>query len=143
MAKHFKGVGSFVVIAVVVYLLVRYWTNIKAAIAPAVAQVTGTASATVPATNTNSTVSAMLPVQPSNANDLFGGPQFTGGVPVPLSGAGNGLFAVSAPGGNVGGLQTDNTAAGSPFVYVDTTGKGGKCSTHLWDRKPLCSGYGL
>lgn len=135
MAKHFKGVGSFVVIAVVVYLLVRYWTNIKAAIAPAVAQVTGAPGQVA---NPNVTVNAMLPVQPSNANDNFGGPQFTGGVPVPLSGAGNGLFAVSAPGGNVGGLQTDNTAAGSPFVYIDTTGKGGRCSTHLWDGKPLC-----
>lgn len=124
------------VLAVVVYLLVRYWTNIKAAIAPAVVQVTGTATA--PATNTNATVNAMLPVQPSNANDNFGGPQFTGGPTVGLSGAGNGLFAVASPGFNVGGLQTDNSAAGSPFVYIDTTGKGGRCSTHLWDRKPLC-----
>lgn len=136
MAKHFKGVGSFVVIAVAVYLLVRYWTNIKSVIPFTLSPVVTPAGG--PSANMNATVNAMLPVQPSNANDNFGGPQFTGGVPVPLSGAGNGLFAVSAPGGNVGGLQTDNTAAGSPFVYIDTTGKGGRCSTHLWDGKPLC-----
>lgn len=39
MAHHPKGVGHLILIGVVLYLLVKYWANVQAAIAPVLAQV--------------------------------------------------------------------------------------------------------
>jgi hypothetical protein len=135
MAKPFKGVGSFVVVIVLVYVAVKYWAQIKAALAPALNTVT---KATTPGSST-----ATLPVMnmsPGRPGDPAYSAAFGGGYVGPPGGFNFGsLGGGGGFGGNVGPGQTDESASGSPFVYINTSGSFGLgCSTHLWDRKPLC-----
>lgn len=139
MAKAFKGAGSFLLLVVVVYVAVKYWAQIKAALRPLANAVT---SAAAPAGSTSAfPVVNMSPSQPGDPaySASFGGgtnyiapPGFgSAGIFGPLPNAGE-----SPKGFNVGPLQTDESASGSPFVNVDT-GKYLSGSKHLWDRKPL------
>ena len=131
---HSAHVGKFVVIVVVVYLLVRYWKNIKGMIPLTLSPVV---SQSVPSTSPS--VVSNGPTTPSNANDSFGGGNFTAGPPAAPSRFGIPTLFSVPPGGNVGFGQTDESASGSPFVYINTSKffRSG-CSTHLWDGKPLC-----
>lgn len=135
MARSHKGVGSFVVLAIVVYLLVKYWPTIKAAVAPALAQagVTPTPGPAPAPTN-------LRPGDPAYAS-TFGGSnaQFNGfnapgfAIRGPDAGGFTGLW-----GSGGGAIDFSYLAAGNPTIGPIRSAFAPGCSTHLTDGKPLC-----
>lgn len=132
MAKPKHGAVSFIIVIAVIYLLVRYWTNITAAVAPTLAAV---APATTPATT--------LPII-NMASGAPGDPAFSAA----FGGSGNGfsgsLFAGPAAiragglGAGTPGFTQSNGAQGDPRIGTVPTGFG-NCSTSPTDGKLLCA----
>lgn len=126
--KH-SHIGGFVVVAILAYLALKYWSQIKSA---------------VPVLGLSRVVPAISNPPADGFSAAFGnGPNFMNPIP---NGPGLGVNSPLNLGGpifrnsNVGPLQTDESASGNPFVFVNL-GKafGSGCSTHLWDGKPLCA----
>jgi hypothetical protein len=151
VAKPKHGAVSFIIVIVVIYLLVRYWTNIAAAVAPTLAAA-GVIPATTPAATT-------LPII-NMASGAPGSPAFTsgfggsdGGVLDPQNNN-NGITLFSGPLG--GTLGTDGSGysigrsgglGGGAIEDGNSQGGGddgpvpngfGNCSTNPRDGKLLC-----
>jgi hypothetical protein len=131
MARPLKGAGSFILVILLVYIAVKYWAQIKAALGTALNATTPASStATLPVVN----LSPGRPGDPAFSSTFGGGGNYV--IPPGVGGLPGVLFSA---GSNVGPLQTDESASGSPFVYINTSKYfPSGCSTHLWDRKPLC-----